>query len=257
MTSSDGGTLTARNLANYDSAVSVVAYSREEGLRALEAQLIDEFFPEPPARVLDLGCGAGRTTIGLVRRGYQAVGIDLSRALLAEGARRHPELDLRAMDATDLALPDASFDAALFSYNGIDCIHPVAQRRKAMAEVLRVLRPGGVFVLSSHNWIGALWSGGYLYPRGYWNALRLLADQRGNPHLREGYLLYRDAGGDQHLYSAPPSRTVHQLRGEGYEVLATVGYDRAMKPGAVARRSQHVHFVARKPGGARQPGGER
>src|SRR5689334_12418402 len=116
--------VTARNLANYDSVASLAAYTQEEGLRPLESELIDELFPAPPAQVLDLGCGAGRTTIGLARRGFRVTAIDLSRGLLAEARRRYPDLDFREMDATRLEFPDESFDAALFSYNGIDCIYP-------------------------------------------------------------------------------------------------------------------------------------
>ena len=239
--------VTGRNLANYDSAASRLSYTREEGLRPLEAELIEAFFPGPPAAVLDLGCGAGRTTVGLAGRGYAVTAIDLSQGLLAEACRRHPELDFRRMDATRLDFPGDSFDAALFSYNGIDCIYPEAERVRCMTEVYRVLRPGGTFLLSSHNWLGAVFSGGYYYARGYWHALRMLAEQRGNRLLREGYLRYRDEGGDQHLYSARPVHTVRQLAGAGFEVLEVTGHRRGLPAGAVHRRSQHVHFTARKP----------
>lgn len=238
--------ITDQNLANYDTAASVAAYTREEGLRPLEAELVDAAFPAPPATVLDLGCGAGRTTGDLARRGFQVTAIDLSRGLLAEARRRYPDLDFREMDATRLDFPDASFDAAFFSYNGIDCIYPVAQRERCMAEVHRVLKPGGVFLLSSHNWLGAVFSGGYLYLRGYANALRMLAQQRGNRLLREGFWLYRDEGGDQHLYSATPGNTVRQLQDAGFEVAEVVGYHRSLPAQRVRIRSQHVHFVARK-----------
>lgn len=238
--------VTNRNLANYDSAASVDAYTREEGLRPLEAELVEAVFPAPPSTVLDLGCGAGRTTVGLARQGFQVTAIDLSRGLLAEARRRYPDLDFREMDATRLDFPDASFDAALFSYNGLDCIYPVAQRERCIAEVHRVLRPGGVFLLSSHNWLGAFFSGGYLYLRGYLNALKTLAYQRGNRLLREGYWLYKDEGGDQHLYSARPEHTVRQLTDAGFEILEVAGYRRSLPPQVVRMRSQHVHFAARK-----------
>jgi SAM-dependent methyltransferase len=241
--------ITARNLANYDSAASVTAYTREEGLRPLEAELVDSLFPPPPATVLDLGCGAGRTTWGLAQKGFEVIAIDLSQGLLGEARRRYPDLDFREMDATRLAFLDASFDAAMFSYNGIDCIYPVEQRERCMTEVYRILRPGGVFLFSSHNWLGAVWSGGYFYPQGYANAWKNLKEQRGNRLLREGYWLYRDDGGDQHLYSATPGHTVRQLRRAGFTGIEVIGYRRGMSRGEAVRRSQHVHFAARKPAG--------
>lgn len=169
-----GAEVFTRNIANYDSAWSAVDYTRESGLRPIELELVRTFFPPPPARVLGLGCGAGRTTIGLAGLGYEVVAIDLSDVLLTEARARYPQLDFRHMDATSLAFADESSDAVLFSYDGIDVIYPVAGRQRCMAEAYRVLRPGGVFSLSSHNFVGALFSGGYFYPRGWWNAARLV-----------------------------------------------------------------------------------
>jgi SAM-dependent methyltransferase len=239
--------VTRANLENYASDWSIEEYSREDGLRAVETELVTEYFPTPPAQVLDLGCGAGRTTGDLARRGFSVTAVDLAPRLLEAARERHPGLDFRVMDATALEFEDASFDAALFSYNGIDCIHPVEQRVRAMAEAFRVLRPGGVFVLSSHNLVGAIFSGGYFYPTGYWNAVRFLFSQLGNRLARSWYLRYRDGGGVQYLYSAPPGRTVAQLQSVGFQVVALRGYQRNLEPGFIRRRVQHVHFVAKKP----------
>jgi SAM-dependent methyltransferase len=239
--------LTARNLENYDSAWSVEQYGdRLEGLFPIEALLWDEYLPRP-VQVLDLGCGAGRTTIELHRRGHRVIGLDLSERLLARGRRQHPDLDLRMMDATALVFADRTFDAALFSYNGIDCIYPVAGRVRCLEEVFRVLVPGGVFLLSSHNAIGAIFSGGYFYPRGYLNAAAWIWRQRRNLVRREWYWAYDDPGGTQHLYSAPPDRTVAQARAAGFEVVKVIGATGETDPGRIRRRQQHVHFVLRRP----------
>lgn len=239
--------ITRANLSNYDSDWSVAEYGeRRQGLFPMEAALIDEFWPPPPARILDLGCGAGRTTIELHRRGYQTIGIDLSTALIEHARRQHPELDLRLMDATALEFADGSFDAAMFSYNGIDCLYPVSAREKCLREVQRILVPRGIFQISTHNALGAMFSGGYLYPRGYLNAARWLAQQVGNRQLVEGFWRYRDPGGDQYLYSALPDRTVRQAESAGFDVLRIAGATGETDPVRIRRRQQHVHFVLRK-----------
>jgi SAM-dependent methyltransferase len=246
MTSSGIGAVTTRNLEAYESDRGTALYGSERGLAPLERALVDEFFPPPPARVLDIGCGAGRTTIGLADRGYRIVGIDLSPNLLALAHRRFASLAFHRMDAVKLGYRSESFDAALFSYNGIDCIYPVQSRIRCMQEVHRVLRPGGAFLLSSHNSIGAVFSGGFFYARGYWNAVRNLAAQRGNPHLSSWYLCYPEE--EQYLYSAPPDRTRRQLQSVGFEFRAARGFENETRSRRVFWRHQHVHFAAVKPG---------
>ena len=140
----------------YDSDEAVERYTeeiRQRGLFDNEEDVIEGYFGEPGAAVIDVGCGTGRTTKALADRGFDVVGVDQSRSMIEAAREDYADIEFRVDDATDLSDPDGVFDYALFSYNGLDCIYPKAQRVQALREIHRVLRSGGVFAFSSHNWL--------------------------------------------------------------------------------------------------------
>ncbi len=95
---------------------------------------------------LDVGCGTGTEAVFLARCGFRSIGVDVSSAALAMAARRAAgegaTVDWREGDA--LALPVA--DAAIDFINDRGCFHHIrdADRPTYVAEVARVLKPGGV-----------------------------------------------------------------------------------------------------------------
>ena len=95
-------------------------------------------------RVLDAGVGTGRN-MPFYPRDAEMVGIDLSPAMLARAERRRAALDakvdLRRMDVTRLDFQDASFDAAVATF--LFCVLPEELQAPAMAELGRVVKPGG------------------------------------------------------------------------------------------------------------------
>jgi S-adenosylmethionine-dependent methyltransferase len=112
-------------------------------LRALDAHL-----PPAPARVLDCGGGPGRYAIALAQRGYEVTLFDLSPELLAMAREKATEagVTLRGFEqgtATDLSrFADDSFDAVLLMgplYHLLD----ERDRKQALAEAYRVVKPGG------------------------------------------------------------------------------------------------------------------
>jgi ubiquinone/menaquinone biosynthesis C-methylase UbiE len=102
--------------------------------------------------ILDIGVGAGRTTPYLLAIAGRYVGVDYSEGMIAKCRRKFPEVTFLRIDASDMSVfPDKSFDAAVFSFNGIDCLPDDQTRAKCLLECARVLRPDGILILSSHN----------------------------------------------------------------------------------------------------------
>lgn len=105
------------------------------------------------ARVLDMGCGRGRTSAVLVDE-YRANvrAFDIDPDIVADAARLRPDIEFRVDDATKLeGYGDEAFDMVCFPFNGIDYIPNRSAREACYAGVARVLRQGGIFVYSSHN----------------------------------------------------------------------------------------------------------
>jgi ubiquinone/menaquinone biosynthesis C-methylase UbiE len=95
--------------------------------------------------LLDVPCGFGRHAVPLARAGYKVVGVDRSQALIEEarrraGGERWPKL-ARA-DYRELPQADESFDAALNLFSSLGYFGDEEDTR-ALAEIRRVLRPGG------------------------------------------------------------------------------------------------------------------
>ncbi|MCI1709976.1 MAG: class I SAM-dependent methyltransferase [Chiayiivirga sp.] len=94
---------------------------------------------------LDLGCGEGRFCRMMQAQGVGTIGIDPTAALIEQARRRDPDGDYRVMAAEALALPDAGFDLVVAYLSLID----IANLPAAIAEVRRVLRPGGRFLIAN------------------------------------------------------------------------------------------------------------
>ena len=98
-----------------------------------------EYGLRPGDRVLDLATGTGVVANELSERGCNVTGVDLSKAMLTRARRRVPEAVFRVAAPEALPFASASFDAATCaqSVNWFDS-------PRALAEIVRVLRPGGI-----------------------------------------------------------------------------------------------------------------
>ena len=140
-----------RNQQLYSDAAVVGHYGKAEGLFPAERFLFSKYV-QPGMDVLDVGVGGGRTTPHLSAPARRYLGVDYSEPMVAECRKRFPDLEFMVGDATDLAaIPDASFDIAIFSFNGIDCIPTDEGRIACLHELKRAIRADGKIIISSHN----------------------------------------------------------------------------------------------------------
>ena len=109
----------------------------------------------PGARLLDLCCGHGRHAVPLAQLGYRVTGLDLSRTLLARAAAAAGEQGQRVglveADMRRLPFADGSFDAVLNLFHAFGYLEDEAQDELVLAEVARVLAPGGRFLQEVAN----------------------------------------------------------------------------------------------------------
>jgi len=113
----------------------------------------------PGARIIDVGCGAGRDVRWFESQGVQVAAVDLSEAMLAQ-ARDLTGSALLQMDMRHLAWCDASFDGA---WCAASLLHlPKREVQRALGEVWRILKPGGMAMVSVKQGEGEAWAGGYV-----------------------------------------------------------------------------------------------
>lgn len=101
------------------------------------------------ASILDAGCGPGHHANFLVRQGYQVTGLDQSNAALEIARRSVPtgcKPNFILGDMRRIVMPDCSFDAVWASGSLIHS--PREQLAKHLSELIRVLKPGGVFAFT-------------------------------------------------------------------------------------------------------------
>ncbi len=111
-------------------------------------------------RFLEIGVGTGRIALPLAELGYDVTGVDISLEMLA---RLHEKLAASAAggrplrvrveeaDAHDLPFQDGDFDAAI----AVHVFHLMADARRAVQELFRVLRPGGCLLICADMVDGA------------------------------------------------------------------------------------------------------
>lgn len=114
-----------------------------------EARLIDAM-ATPGSAILDAGCGAGRITHALSRRGHRVIGVDADPLLIDAGHEQHPDADLRVLDLVDLT-PEVGgpFDLIVCTGNVMTFAEPGTEPA-ILAAMATVLAPTGRAVFGFH-----------------------------------------------------------------------------------------------------------
>jgi SAM-dependent methyltransferase len=101
-------------------------------------------------RILDYGCGYGRTVNELLDHGYpNVVGIDSSPLMIERGRRMYPHLNLQVLPDSGLTYEDQSFDAILL-FAVLTCIPTNEGQQKLLKNLTRLLRPRGLLYISDY-----------------------------------------------------------------------------------------------------------
>lgn len=124
----------------YDLTNDVISLGQD---RAWRRATLAALAARPGETVLDLAAGTGTSSEPLADAGVHVVPCDLSFGMLSVGKRRRPDLGFVAGNATQLPFADASFDAVTISFG----LRNVVDTEGALAEMLRVTRPGGRLVV--------------------------------------------------------------------------------------------------------------
>jgi 2-polyprenyl-3-methyl-5-hydroxy-6-metoxy-1,4-benzoquinol methylase len=127
-----------------------------EGMAPVESRIREAFLLERvaslgagmdrPVRVLDVGCGEGHFAQALMRAGADVTAVDVATEPLRRARTRNPGIDARLVQPEgSLPLEDASFDAVWAG----ETIEHVADTSRWLSELRRVLRSGGLVLLST------------------------------------------------------------------------------------------------------------
>ncbi|MBU3934395.1 class I SAM-dependent methyltransferase [Patescibacteria group bacterium] len=101
-------------------------------------------------KVLDLGCGNGRLFPSLKEKKIDYIGVDNSEHLISEAKSKFPEAKFEVQDLLNLSFPKNNFDK-IYCIAVLHHIPSKELRLKALQEIKRILKPGGILILTVWN----------------------------------------------------------------------------------------------------------
>jgi demethylmenaquinone methyltransferase/2-methoxy-6-polyprenyl-1,4-benzoquinol methylase len=219
---------------HYDRTNAIMSVGNAQFWRAATVRAVD---PQPGERILDVAAGTGTSSAALARSGVTVVALDFSAGMIAEGRRRQRNLEFVEGDAERLPFGDDEFDAVTISFGLRNVEHPKA----ALAEMYRVLKPGGRLVICEFSKPQrAVFRAGYAAYMRF--VMPLVATAASSNRAAYGYLR-------ESIQQWPDQGTLSQwIRGVGFTRVAyrnltagVVALHRGHKPEDAAIRASTAH----------------
>lgn len=215
----------------YESAETVDCYSHDSYIFKPESTVLANIKTFTNCEsMLDIGMGAGRTTLHFSHLFKRYVGLDFSKSMVDISTKRFknsPNCSFIHGDARQMKMfSDSIFDFILFSFNGIDCVS-IDDRIKVLQEVKRVAVSGATFFFSFHNSYAIPKLFNYQFPKNpckyYKEYKRFKGVNRLNSKpeilLQSDFVLVKDGDWNfkaEYVYAKPEAQ-IAQLKHIGFE----------------------------------------
>ncbi|MFA5303222.1 MAG: class I SAM-dependent methyltransferase [Candidatus Nanoarchaeia archaeon] len=202
------------------------------GLWPEEEKLFNELFKKG-SKILDIGCGGGRTSIPLAKKGNKIYAIDITPSMIKiaknNAKKNKVNIEFKTISLIKIDYPEKFFDNALFSFNGIEHISP-EDIQKSLNNVSKSLKKGGYFVFTAHT---------FLYPgKGfkYWNIwirkffsfyFKKIFGLKNNDKYF-GDLHWNDYGKDLYAHFAMPNYYINRLKKAGFSKITIIPKNKIM-----------------------------
>jgi 2-polyprenyl-3-methyl-5-hydroxy-6-metoxy-1,4-benzoquinol methylase len=102
---------------------------------------------QPGDKILEIGCGIGTVVFELMKKGFDAVGTDISQVAIEYGRSKYRGIRLEVQPAEDLPFDAGTFDVVL----SFDVFEHIARIDRHVSEVQRVLKPSGYYLFETPN----------------------------------------------------------------------------------------------------------
>ena len=132
----------------YDIVNDILSLGRTKAWRKAATKIIA---PAPGMKILDMAAGTGSSSAPLAAAGAEVIAADFSEGMISAGKKARPDLTFIRCDALNLPFEDNAFDLFTISFG----LRNTQNTAKALAEMLRVVKPGGHLVVaefSSPTW---------------------------------------------------------------------------------------------------------